>query len=1019
MIYDEYIQYSEDFRNKYGVNTTVLMQVGDFFELYGVQTEEGMIGADMYTIGDLCNLTVTRKNKSILENSRTNPLMAGFPKHAVSKHIQTLVNNGYTVVMIEQVTPPPNVTRKVTQIISPSMIMETASQESNFLMTYLWDTYKEHHQTYYSVGMAGVDVSTGHTFCYEVASTCADPSYALDEAYRMLQAYQPREIMLLGDITPAQQKEIESLLASSSTKTIHRRWGALGSHMVKITYQQEILQKVYGDSCHMLTPIEELGLETLDNARLAYVAMLMFAFEHNDLVVKRLQKPHLIQNKASLGLEYNSAVQLNVLGCMPNDKPLISILNRCCTSFGKRLFREYLLSPSISSQGIQDKYDRIERLMEQCVVPSIRKSLQNVVDMERLARKMQLGTLSPVEWYALHTSLDAAKEAAIHDDPCMVDVIRNLQDSYARVLSMEECSKYVLSDVKGSVFHKGIHHDIDQHGASLQAAFATLEGLANDFSALDPNGDSCLCKVDSNERDGYYLQMTKKRWEAANQKAKGVGGISLKEFHVKPISAGSSVLRIQHPTIEAASNKILAEQRMLCYMVTSRYKEYMESFQAQHIRDIQKIVSYIANLDVAATNAHNATEFGYCKPEIRDDASSAFIDCKGLRHPIIERLSCQTDYVKNDVKLGARCERMGMLLYGINASGKSSLMKAIGLSIIMAQSGMYVPATHMVFKPFHHIFTRISGMDNLYRGMSTFTVEMAELRNILQRCDQNSIVLGDELCAGTESVSAISIVAAGIHTLRQRRSAFVFATHLHELTDLQIVTECKDLHVCHMHIEMDNGTGKITYDRTLRDGRGSSLYGLEVCKALSLPESFIKVAHEVRRTLQQVPSELMESKWSRYNKNVCMGECKVCGKVATETHHIRYQQVASSDGFVDHGVRIHDQSNLVPLCEECHQNEHKGTLKIHGYKQTSCGVELSYERVTPTKKTNVVFEDILPHVRGKFKYMNSKWMSLTKSGMYRKCTIDTVINYIHKKQKYQLTPDELAELPSELREHPC
>ena len=153
-----------------------------------------------------------------------------------------------------------------------------------------------------------------------------------------------------------------------------------------------------------------------------------------------------------------------------------------------------------------------------------------------------------------------------------------------------------------------------------------------------------------------------------------------------------------------------------------------------------------------------------------------------MRHPIIERLPFSPEYVTNDITLG-KDSKDGILLFGTNACGKSTLMKSLGVSIILAQAGLFVPCTSFTFNPYKTIYTRIWGNDNIFKGLSTFAVEMSELRTILKQSNQNSLILGDELCSGTESTSALSIFAAGLERLHEIGSSFIFATHFHEILD--------------------------------------------------------------------------------------------------------------------------------------------------------------------------------------------------------------------------------------------
>ena len=241
-------------------------------------------------------------------------------------------------------------------------------------------------------------------------------------------------------------------------------------------------------------------------------------------------------------------------------------------------------------------------------------------------------------------------------------------------------------------------------------------------------------------------------------------------------------------------------------------------------------------MDFYKSNAKTSILYGYTKPCIVEGEKS-FVDIEAMRHPIIERIQTDIEYVPNDICIG-NSDLDGMLLYGCNAVGKSSLMKAIGLNIIMAQSGMFVACSKFTFKPFNYVFTRISDNDNIFKGQSSFAVEMSELRSILKRSDKNSIVLGDELCSGTESVSAQSIFAASVIKLEEKYK-FVFATHLHELYKMSDIKELDNVKSYHLKVIFEEETKKLIYDRKLEDGNGPTIYGLEVCKAMDLDPEFL------------------------------------------------------------------------------------------------------------------------------------------------------------------------------------
>ena len=933
MIYDDYIAYTEEYQKKYGDKCVVFMQVGDFFEIYAVQNETEKVGADIYKICDLCNIQVSRKNKSTLENNRQNPLMAGFPLQAIHKFIQILIQSNYTIVLIRQVTPPPNPKREVTEIISPSTYMNTSEHNGNYLMTMVW----EQHKGLSNVGIACIDITTGQSYVYEAYSKEDDPKYALDEAIRFIECYQPKEILIMGETF---QKEVAMFFDTYQQISIHHEWGdAFEKMYYQKAYQNAILTKAFQPKT-MISAIEWIGLEQMPLALVTYCAMIQFTYEHNKDLVQKIELPTVWKNQKHLILESNSAQQLNVLSQSINEMPLMGLLNRCMTSFGSRLFRERLLNPIVDIRKLNVLYDNIEQYQNNDLYKKIHYHLSSVVDLERILRKISMGTLQPCEWTMVDNSIKECMK--VLDIMKYDNIVESVQSYYSSQLNLNECDKYNLSDIHTSLFQRNIYTDIDTLNDVLEKDMNMIKEFANVLSNL-VNGDATLCRVDYNDRDGYFLSITKKRWETILKVAKKVDVLSktilLNDCKVKAISSSSSNLRLTHSLIEDLSDRIISNQRKMSNLNIKYYKEFLQKFDQEYHTLWMTFVKKIANIDVLATNAKNSLEYNYSRPTLVE-SSNSHLSAVGLRHPIIERLNHSTEYISNDITLN---NNDGILLYGINASGKSSLMKAIGLNVIMAQAGMFVATSRMELSPYFHIFTRITSMDNIYRGYSTFTMEMLELKNILHRCDNRSLILGDELCSGTESLSAISIVAAGIDYIIQRKANFVFATHLHELVEISILKDHPSIQVLHMHIEIDSVSGKIIYDRHLKPGNGSKVYGLEVCRALNLPSSFIKIANTIRYEIQGESKYMVSPKLSHYNKELIVSECKLCGKPANETHHIRQQKDANEYGNID-SLNKDALCNLVVLCEECHLKQHHGEEHIAEYIQTSEGVEVKLNK---------------------------------------------------------------------------
>jgi DNA mismatch repair protein MutS len=264
----------------------------------------------------------------------------------------------------------------------------------------------------------------------------------------------------------------------------------------------------------------------------------------------------------------------------------------------------------------------------------------------------------------------------------------------------------------------------------------------------------------------------------------------------------------------------------------------------------------------------------------------------------------------------------GILLYGTNAVGKTSLIRAIGIATILAQCGFFVPCSKFLYKPYRSFYTRILGNDNLYKGLSTFGVEMSELRVILKNADQHSLILGDELCSGTETQSALSIFVAGLMKLHDQRSSFLFATHFHEIVDYEEIQGMDRLALKHMAVHYDRELDCLVYDRLLKDGPGDNMYGLEVCKSLHLPTEFLDKAFEIRNKYFPEKAGTLSQKTSQYNTQKVRSLCELCQKaLSTEIHHLEMQKDADADGFIG-AVHKNHKANLMALCEECHLKQH-------------------------------------------------------------------------------------------------
>ena len=387
-------------------------------------------------------------------------------------------------------------------------------------------------------------------------------------------------------------------------------------------------------------------------------------------------------------------------------------------------------------------------------------------------------------------------------------------------------------------------------------------------------------------------------------------------------------MKIVSPQLNKIYNSITLFKCQLKEKLQEHYKVFIDSL-SKWKKEMENMVKYVSLLDVLITKAHVAKKYNYCCPELKEGEKSFFV-AKDLRHCLIEHLNKNELYVPNDISLGHDKDD-GILLYGTNAVGKSSLIRSIGISIILAQAGMFVPCSEFTFNPYHKIFTRILGNDDIFKGLSTFAVEMSELRTILNFSDQNSLILGDELCSGTETTSAISIFVAGLTKLHTKKSSFIFATHFHQITKMNRIKKLNKVSMKHMEVKYNAAKDLLIYNRKLKEGPGNSMYGLEVCKSLSLPKEFLDLAYEIRN------EDVKKYKKTRYNAKKIKTKCEICNKDAKDIHHLQFQEDANEDGHINHFHKNH-RANLMSICKECHDHITKNKIRYRRTK-TSDGIK--------------------------------------------------------------------------------
>lgn len=967
-IIDEYLDNHNKYEKKYGKGRTlVLEQVGSFFEMYSTDKE----GPNLDEIASLLNIVCTRKDKSIYEISKKNPYMSGFPTQALQKFINILVNNMYTVIVIEQITPPPKVTREVTGIYSPGTYIEgnMTPDTNNVICVYVEQEKTLNGKYLTCIGLSCADVSTGKCSTHNICSTQMDQTFALDETYRFILSANPKEILFHyknnGCETP--YEDIINYLELDPGKLFYK--GAPNKNVYNINYQNEMFHKIYNDLDTELSPIEYFNLEFKPYSVVSFILLMNFIYEHSEKNIIHLKHPDTIMTDKHLILGNDAIRQLNILETnyldVPNKKIkcLFDVVNNTKTAMGRRYLKQRLIQPLCDPDEIQQNYDDIKCVLKNNLFEHIQIFLKEISDIERLERKMSLKIIQPNDFLSMYNSFCSVKEIIVFLKKNKLKSMLNLMPEHTFELlnrfikrveflfDLNELKIQNMSDFKQSVFVDGLDMEIDDIEKQISDGVNFMSNLQKSLTTF--LGD----KVDliKNINDGYFLKISKKRSDKLIEHVKNNSKISVEK---EKINLGEFKLvhlkdyvKIIIPDIKHRSQKIDHYRNELHKMVTEKYKIEIEQLYLEYSDDLFKHVNAFATYcDFIVSNAYTATLFNYSCPIIdkHEPDDDSYISSKNLRHPIIERL-IQHEYVPHDVEIGQKDGLKGMLVYGLNSAGKSSYMKAIGINLIMAQAGMFVASESFNYVPYKMCYTRITGNDNIFKGLSSFTLEMMELDSIINRSNNNTLVIGDEICRGTEHVSGNAIVAASIIQLANEKVSFIFATHLHELGQIKQVQDLENVKMYHLAVDYDNTTDTIIYNRKLQEGSGEPIYGVTVAKHIIKNKEFTLLANEIKNDLLKRPQDelIPVNSKSRYNSKLIIHECQLCGKQNTkgyvnelETHHIHHQK--DCDGkFVNKKNKSHikknDMSNLAVLCQECHDKVHNDEIEIDGYVMTNKG----------------------------------------------------------------------------------
>ncbi|MBZ5523635.1 MAG: DNA mismatch repair protein MutS [Acidobacteriia bacterium] len=792
----------------------LFFRLGDFYELF---FEDAVIAARELQI------TLTSRNK---EKDQAIP-MCGVPYHAAEGYLSKLLRKGFKVAICEQMEDPKVakklVRREVTRVLTPGTAIDASvsSEENNFLAALA--------RVSGAVGLAALDLSTGEFRATEFRGENAERRI-LEE----LQQLRPREVLFpsslpLFDRAPSSNTDVSAAGLPPTGERARFTETPLEDWVFAADYAVPLVENQFG-----VLSLEGFGLEGRPAAATAAGAILHYVRSTQRGTLEHIDRIGFYDRQECLVLDAVTVRNLELVEPLfantGAEVTLFKAIDRTLTPMGKRLLRAWLLRPSINREEIDKRLDAVETGVREFVArEELRRALEGVLDIERLLSRVTLETANPRDVLALCASLNRTplikaalgKLSAIRltELHLLLDDLADLRTRIEQTIVPEP--PLTLAD--GGVIQPGIDAELDELrnlSRNSKQYIAQIEERERQRTGIHS------LKVKFNSVFGYYIEISKANLHHAPT-----------DYERKQTLVNAE--RFTTPELKEYEAKVLDAQEKIVEIERRLFGEMRGAIAAEAKR-IRQTSLALAEVDVLASLAALAQNQSYCRPKFDDTEELEVVDG---RHPVLEQLDLTGSndrFVPNDLYLNSTSHAI-LLITGPNMGGKSTYLRQTALIVLMAQMGSFVPARSARLPVVDRIFTRIGASDNLARGRSTFMVEMTETAAILNTATARSLILLDEIGRGTSTYDGLAIawaVVEYIHSTSKART--LFATHYHELTELQALEGVKNFHV-----SVKENAGGIVFLRKVEPGPADRSYGIEVAKLAGLPPEVVVRAREV------------------------------------------------------------------------------------------------------------------------------------------------------------------------------
>ncbi|WP_102262275.1 DNA mismatch repair protein MutS [Mesobacillus jeotgali] len=782
----QYLQVKADYQDAF-----LFFRLGDFYEMFF---------EDALKASQELEITLTSREGG----GEDRIPMCGVPYHSAPNYIEQLINKGYKVAICEQTEDPKTakgvVKREVVQLITPGTVMEgrgLLEKENNFIATvsvFPGDTY----------GFACSDLSTG-----ESRATLVNGS--VEELINELSISGAKEVVIESSLSPEIQKKLK---------------------------ERSILALSIEDNTDLKESFSELFAD-LENEHLKNTASRLFNYLYRTQKrsLDHLQKVSVYKVQQYMKIDYFSKRNLELTETIRSTAKkgtLLWLLDETMTAMGGRMLKQWINRPLIEKAEISRRQELVQLFVGQFFErQELREKLKEVYDLERLAGRVAFGNLNPRDLMQLKRSLLQV--------PSLKHILESLSHAEASLMAdrLDPCEEAAdlleqaivdnppISVKEGNIIRDGYDHQLDQYRDASRNGKTWIAMLERD--EREKTGIRSL-KVGYNRVFGYYIEVTKANLHL------------LQEGQYERKQTLSNAERFITPELKEKEDLILAAEEKSVELEYQLFTGIRETIK-EYIPRLQKLARALSELDVLLGFAELSEQRQYVKPVF---SSERKIVLKDGRHPVVEKVMDAQEYVPNDCYMDN--EREVLLITGPNMSGKSTYMRQVALTAIMAQIGCFVPASEAVMPIFDQVFTRIGAADDLVSGQSTFMVEMLEAKNAITNATKDSLILFDEIGRGTSTYDGMALAQAMIEYIHDKISAkTLFSTHYHEMTTLE--NELQKLK--NVHVSAVEQNGKVVFLHKIREGAADKSYGIHVAQLAELPADLIERAAEILHILEQ------------------------------------------------------------------------------------------------------------------------------------------------------------------------